>query len=55
MFSGSMVALVTPFKDGSVDWQSLRGLVDFHLQNGTQWDRSVRHHRRVGDPEPSRT
>lgn len=35
MFSGSMVALVTPFKDGSVDWKSLEGLVDFHLQNGT--------------------
>lgn len=35
MFSGSMVALVTPFKNGEVDWQSLEGLVEFHLQNGT--------------------
>ena len=35
MFSGSMVALVTPFKDGGVDWQSLEGLIDFHLRNGT--------------------
>ena len=34
MFSGSMVALVTPFKDGAVDWKSLDGLIDFHLQNG---------------------
>jgi len=36
MFSGSMVALVTPFKNGSVDWQSLEGLVDFHIKNGTR-------------------
>jgi 4-hydroxy-tetrahydrodipicolinate synthase len=35
MFSGSMVALVTPFRDGGVDWQSLEGLVDFHIKNGT--------------------
>jgi 4-hydroxy-tetrahydrodipicolinate synthase len=35
MFSGSMVALVTPFRDGKVDWRSLEGLVDFHIQNGT--------------------
>jgi 4-hydroxy-tetrahydrodipicolinate synthase len=35
MFTGSMVALVTPFKDGKVDWRSLEGLIDFHLQNGT--------------------
>ena len=35
MFSGSMVALVTPFRDGKVDWPSLEALVDFHLQNGT--------------------
>jgi len=36
MFAGSMVALVTPFKNGSVDWQSLEGLVDFHIKNGTR-------------------
>ncbi|MSP39998.1 MAG: 4-hydroxy-tetrahydrodipicolinate synthase [Deltaproteobacteria bacterium] len=35
MFSGSMVALVTPFKNGAVDWQSLEALVAFHLENGT--------------------
>ena len=35
MLSGSMVALVTPFKDGGVDWQSLEGLVEFHITNGT--------------------
>lgn len=35
MYSGSMVALVTPFKDGGVDWQSLEGLVEFHITNGT--------------------
>ncbi len=35
MFSGSMVALVTPFKDGEVDWQSLEALIDFHVQSGT--------------------
>ena len=35
MFSGSMVALVTPFKDGGVDRESLAGLIEFHLQNGT--------------------
>src|SRR5262245_54949784 len=34
MFSGSMVALVTPFKNGAVDWPSLEALVEFHLQNG---------------------
>jgi 4-hydroxy-tetrahydrodipicolinate synthase len=35
MFSGSIVALVTPFKDGKVDWPSLEGLVEFHINNGT--------------------
>jgi 4-hydroxy-tetrahydrodipicolinate synthase len=35
MFTGSMVALVTPFKDGNVDWESLEGLVEFHIKNGT--------------------
>jgi 4-hydroxy-tetrahydrodipicolinate synthase len=35
MFSGSIVALVTPFKNGKVDWQGLESLVEFHIQNGT--------------------
>lgn len=36
MFSGSMVALVTPMRaDGSVDEVSLKALVDFHIDNGT--------------------
>lgn len=35
MFSGSMVALVTPFKEGKVDEKKLRELVDFHIKKGT--------------------
>ena len=36
MFRGSMVALVTPmFADGSVDFDSLSKLVDFHVERGT--------------------
>lgn len=36
MFHGSMVALVTPMHaDGSLDWQALQRLVDFHVENGT--------------------
>ena len=36
MFSGSMVALVTPMRaDGSVDSDSLRTLVEFHIASGT--------------------
>jgi len=30
-----MVALVTPFKNGQVDWPSLEKLIEFHLQSGT--------------------
>ena len=35
MFSGSIVALVTPFKNGEVDEAKLKELVEFHLENGT--------------------
>ena len=36
MFQGSMVALVTPMHpDGSVDFDALRRLVDFHIDNQT--------------------
>ncbi len=36
MFSGSIVALITPFdSDGEVDYASLKKLVDFHVAAGT--------------------
>jgi 4-hydroxy-tetrahydrodipicolinate synthase len=35
MFRGSMVALVTPFKNGTVDDEGLRKLVEFQISNGT--------------------
>jgi 4-hydroxy-tetrahydrodipicolinate synthase len=36
MFGGSMVALVTPMRpDGSVDFGSLEGLVEWHVREGT--------------------
>ncbi len=35
MFTGSMVALITPFKNGRVDEAALAGLVEFQIANGT--------------------
>jgi len=35
MFSGSIVALVTPLKNGKVDEKKLRELIDFQIKNGT--------------------
>jgi 4-hydroxy-tetrahydrodipicolinate synthase len=36
MFSGSLVAIVTPMRpDGRVDFEAWARLVDFHLENGT--------------------
>lgn len=37
MFSGSMVALVTPmFSDGGIDYDSLGSLLEWHIAEGTQ-------------------
>jgi len=33
---GAMVALVTPFVDGEIDWETLDRLVDFQIAGGTQ-------------------
>ena len=35
MFKGSIVAIVTPFKNGAVDEEKLRELVEFQIENGT--------------------
>jgi 4-hydroxy-tetrahydrodipicolinate synthase len=34
-FAGCTVALVTPFRDGEVDYEALRALVDWHVAQGT--------------------
>jgi len=35
MFTGSIVALVTPFRNGGIDEKALGDLVEFHVANGT--------------------
>jgi len=35
MFKGAMVAIVTPFKNGGVDEETLRQLIEFQISNGT--------------------
>jgi 4-hydroxy-tetrahydrodipicolinate synthase len=35
MFKGSLVALVTPFKDGRVDYAAIERLVEWHVREGT--------------------
>jgi len=35
MFKGSIVAIVTPFKNGKIDEKKLRELIDFQVKNGT--------------------
>jgi len=34
MFSGTLVALITPFSDGQVDYQTLDELVEFQIESG---------------------
>ncbi len=34
MFSGSLVALITPFQNGKVDYKTLDELIDFQLESG---------------------
>lgn len=55
MFQGSYVALVTPFHpDGSVNYEKLKQLCDWHVENGTDGlvvlghDGRVEHHGRGG-------
>ncbi len=35
MFKGSIVALITPFKDDNLDEETYRKIIDYHLKNGT--------------------
>lgn len=35
LFKGSGVALVTPFKDGNIDYESMKNLIEFQIKNNT--------------------
>jgi len=35
MFSGSIVAIITPFRNGQVDEEAYRELIEFQIENGT--------------------
>jgi len=35
MFTGAMVALITPFRDGEVDFETLTELVEFQIEHGS--------------------
>ncbi|MDO4287920.1 MAG: 4-hydroxy-tetrahydrodipicolinate synthase [Eubacterium sp.] len=35
IFTGSCVALITPFKNNQIDWPRFRELLDWHIENGT--------------------
>ncbi|MBI5233648.1 MAG: 4-hydroxy-tetrahydrodipicolinate synthase [Deltaproteobacteria bacterium] len=35
MFRGSIVAIVTPFKDGRIDEKAYKNLIEFQIENGT--------------------
>ena len=36
LFNGSGVALITPFKDGAVNFEKLEELLDWHIESGTK-------------------
>ena len=35
MFKGSIVALITPFKNDKLDTENYLKLINFHIENGT--------------------
>jgi len=35
MFKGSLIPIVTPFKEGKIDAEGFRSLIEFHITNGT--------------------
>ena len=35
LFTGSATAIVTPFRDGGIDYESFGNLIDFQIENKT--------------------
>ena len=51
-FAGLSVAIVTPFKDGEVDYAALRQQVEFQIEAGTTSPLSVGNDWRIADDHP---
>ena len=52
MFQGSIVALITPFRQGQLDEAALARLVEWHIEQGNPWHSAGRHDRGEPDPDP---
>ncbi len=52
MIKGSIPALVTPFKNGALDLDTLKRLVDWQIEQGSTRAGSGGHHGRKPDAEP---
>ncbi len=52
MFSGAIVAIVTPFKDGMVDEKAYRELINFVIDRRGIGHRALWHHRESQPPCP---
>jgi len=52
MFKGSLVALITPFREGGVDEKAFQDFVEWQISEGTHGLVPLRHHRRIADAEP---
>ena len=50
MFTGSLVALITPFKNGSVDEKGFEKFVAWQIEEGTDGLVPCGTHRRIADP-----
>ena len=46
-FAGLSVAIITPFRDGEVDYEALQAQVEFQIAAGTTCVCPVGHHRRI--------
>ncbi len=51
-FRGSFTALVTPFKNGGIDENAFRGLVEWQIAEGTNGLVPGRHDRRKPHAQP---
>ncbi len=52
MLKGAITALVTPFKNGRIDEEAYRALIERQIRGRDPWTRALRHHRRIPHPVP---